>query len=135
VTKIIPTRLRWDVHNELYLTSLEDLESKFDQLEQEARDDQFPFVVEVLLEDGHGEGLYVMVGYDYSILQYYSSVTQRVIRSARGNPEDESINVPFSFMGSYSEPPRSLMIPSEQAYAALKDFVLYKRVPEGIKFE
>ncbi len=135
MTKIIPTKLHWSYNNERYVTSLEELESTFEQLEQEAQADEFPFFVEVLLEDGSEEGLYLMVGYDYSILQYFSSSSLRLMRTATGNPLDAEIYVPSSFMGSYTEPSRSRMIPAEQAYEALREFVLYKRILRNIKFE
>jgi Immunity protein Imm1 len=135
VRSVIPAQLSWERNGHSYAASLEELDAKVDELEEEARQQKFPFVVQVLLDDGSGDGMHFMVGSEYSILTYFSSMGNDRLCNALGNPEDEPILIAFSFWGAYTEARASRMVSNKKARDALREYVLHKRIPDDVHIE
>ncbi len=62
--------MEWDYDQQAYVTSIEELETKLNELEQEGYQDGFPFAIQMILDDGSGDGIYIIVGSEYSILTF-----------------------------------------------------------------
>ena len=124
-------KARWAEKPEIAISTVEELDRLFDELEQEFI--QSPVLLTVELPSS-GDSLSIGLGRSESVLNFVSGTGNPPYWSSVGDHEEDEA-VGFNFMGELSEIPLRHLIPIELARQAVHDFVRTGKLSPIVKWE